>query len=441
MMRVMKRGDSWKMAFICFSLFLLIISCNEEDSGIGFTTDFSYEFIDDNHVQFTNESVGEYYSLLWDFGLGETSFTTDKSKTFEIYFPEAGDYDVSLKVSDYTGNREVITKTISITNTDIALSFSAEVDPSNPNLVNLKNTTIGDYDSFKWMYRNREIENEIETVVYFPFSGNYEIELQVIKGSDTFTSLQTVAIPRDDPDYVDNLTLTWAEEFDGSGVNTTNWNFETGAGGWGNQELQNYTNGDNAEVSDGTLKIIARKVNENKVAGSYTSTRMTSRNNFLYGRIEARLKQPSGTGVWSAFWMLGSNINSVGWPACGEIDIMEYVGHDANITHSALHTPSSYSNTVNKGAKFVASVEEEFHVYGIIWTEKSIEFYVDDTDNVFYTYSPSAKTDDTWPFDKSQFIILNLAIGGTWGGAQGIDNTIFPQTYEIDYVRVYQETN
>ena len=143
---------------------------------------------------------------------------------------------------------------------------------------------------------------------------------------------------------------------------------------------------------------------------------------FKYGRMEIRAKVPSGIGIWPAIWMLGSNFPTVGWPACGEIDIMEYVGYQPNRVHSTLHTPSSYGNSVNGKTTVLETIEEEFHNYGMIWTEKYISFYIDDVKNITYTYAPANKNASTWPFDQPFFFILNVAVGGTWGGAQGIDN-------------------
>lgn len=425
----------WMLSFTLF-----ISSCSSDEQDSEFKADFTYEFgQDQNHVLFTNTSQGEYYSLLWDFGNDETELSSNKTKSFEIYYPLAGEYTVTLTCKTSEGASSVASKVVTISNTDLEVSFTAQIDGENTNIVKLTNTSEGNFDSFVWKYRHKEIEGEAELEAYFPYSGIYDIELQLKKGNDIFSSSKSVTIAQDDANYPENMTLSWSDNFDGSSVNSNEWNFETGASGWGNQELQNYTDGDNAQVNDGTLKIVARKLNDNMVAGSYTSTRMTSKKNFLYGRMEARLKLPSGRGVWPAFWMLGSNISSVSWPACGEIDIMEYVGYEPNVVHSSLHTPSSYGNTVNTKSYSLETAEEEFNVYGVIWTEKDMKFYIDEPENIFYTYAPSNKNDDNWPYNKPQFFILNLAVGGTWGGAQGIDNSIFPQTYEIDYVKVYQE--
>lgn len=260
------------------------------------------------------------------------------------------------------------------------------------------------------------------------------------KSSDTKTVTKTVTIEQDDPDFDGEGALLWSDEFDGTSVNLNNWTFETGDNGWGNNELQNYTNGDNAHISNGKLIITAKKLNDNKAVGSYTSTRMITwgKKEFTYGRIEVRAKLPSGKGIWPAIWMLGANLNTVSWPACGEIDIMEYVGYQPNVIHATVHTAAGSGSNGDGSSKTLETAEKEFHVYGLIWDRSSLTFYIDTPDNVTHVYAPSVKNASNWPFDKPQFFILNVAVGGNWGGAQGIDNTIFPQVMEIDYVRVFK---
>jgi len=327
--------------------------------------------------------------------------------------------------------------------------FELEIDQDNPNLVNLTNTSEGEYLYLQWNYGNgnsssKETDKTSVRSIHYPQKGTYEITLTVwgLRNSltDTKTITKTVSIENDDPDYVQGETLVWSDEFNGTSISSDNWTFETGDGGWGNQELQNYTNGDNAEIVDGKLIITVRKVNDNKLAGSYTSTRMITwgKQEFTYGRMEIRAKLPSGTGVWPAIWMLGANLDQVGWPACGEIDIMEYVGFEPNVIHATVHTPSGYAGDGNGNSKTLETCEEEFHTYGMIWDKDKIQFYTDSQENVIHTYSPANKTANNWPFNKPHFFILNIAVGGTWGGLQGIDNSIFPQTMEVDYLRVYQ---
>ena len=205
--------------------------------------------------------------------------------------------------------------------------------------------------------------------------------------------------------------------------------------------MQNYTNGDNVEIVDGKLVITAELVDNNYQPGSYTSARLKTEGKveYQYGRMVARIKLPAGTGVWPAFWMLGSNFSSVGWPFCGEMDIMEYVGFQPNTTHSYVHMQDGFGGGGIGNSITVETCEEEFHLYGLDWTEDALVFWVDEPENIVHTYAPEVKTPENWPFDQPAFFILNLAIGGSWGGQQGIDNSIFPQSMEVDYVKVYQK--
>ena len=233
-------------------------------------------------------------------------------------------------------------------------------------------------------------------------------------------------------------TLIFSDEFNTDGSpDSSKWNYDIGTGnnGWGNGESQYYTNrSDNVIISGGVLKITAKK--ESYQGSHYTSTRMLTQGkfNFTYGRVEVRAKLPSGGGTWPAIWMLGSNISTVGWPACGEIDIMEHIGNNQGTVQSAMHTPSSFGGTVNKGSQFIADVSTNFHIYVLEWTSEKMVFSVDGVKH--YTYNPSMKNSSTWPFNQSQFILLNVAMGGSFGGA--IDTNFTSSTMEIDYVRVYQ---
>jgi beta-glucanase (GH16 family) len=428
------------VSILTLGLLLLLTTQCAKEKDIELKAVFSFVFEDENHLIFSNESMGDYYSLTWNFGNGVVQTTTEKDKSFTIYYPEAGSYTVSLKVVNYSGETNLAILTVEIEESDISISFTTEVDAQKPNYIHLTNTTIGEYDSFKWIYSDSTVENETETTAYFPFSGSYTIKLEVSKNGYTFSSTENVIISQDDPAYIENMQLVWSDEFEGSSINTSNWTFETGASGWGNNELQNYTNGSNAQIVDGKLVITAKKVDDLTQVGSYTSSRMISENKreFKYGRFEIRAKLPSGRGIWPAIWMLGSNFRNTGWPECGEIDIMEYVGYNPNTIYATVHTPSGYGGNGDGSSKNLTTCEEEFHIYGLIWTEESLSFYTDKPENVTHVYAPSTKTANNWPFNQPAFFILNVAVGGSWGGAQGIDNAIFPQSLEIDYVRVYE---
>lgn len=240
-------------------------------------------------------------------------------------------------------------------------------------------------------------------------------------------------------------TLVWQDEFDGESLDLEKWKFETGQHGWGNDEWQNYTEGDNLQVSDGTLKITAKKVGDGQNVGDYTSTRLNSKRSFNYGRIEIRAKLPAhqGPGLWPAIWMLGDNLRTAGWPNCGELDILEYVSYEPDTIHCAIHSKANNhgdGTQITSGAVQLESAEEEFHVYGLQWTETQIRFFTDDPSNVKLTFDrPREFTNDNWPFDKPQYLLLNIAVGGSWGGSQGVDDSIFPATMQVDYVRVYQK--
>ncbi|MEQ1555060.1 MAG: glycoside hydrolase family 16 protein [Ferruginibacter sp.] len=237
--------------------------------------------------------------------------------------------------------------------------------------------------------------------------------------------------------------LTWADEFNYNGLpDSTKWNYNVGGHGWGNNELQYYTekNTENAIVENGVLKIIAKKqVKENR---QYTSARLLTKRkaDFTYGKIEVRAKLPAGRGTWPAIWMLGKNIDNTKWPLCGEIDIMEHVGYNKDSIFGTIHT-DAYNHIkgtqIGKGI-FIKTPYSAFHNYSIEWTPQKIDFMVD---NVVYNHIVNEHlTVKEWPFDAPQFLILNVAIGGNWGGKYGVDENIFPAIMEVDYVRVYQTT-
>jgi beta-glucanase (GH16 family) len=241
--------------------------------------------------------------------------------------------------------------------------------------------------------------------------------------------------------------LVWSDEFNtGNQPDPTYWTYDLGTGnsGWGNNEIQVYTNNtENVRIEDGHLIIQALRQNGN----NWTSSRVKSqgRFNFTYGRIEFRAKLPAGSGTWPALWMLGENITEIGWPACGEIDVMEHVGKAPGRVHASLHTSSSFGATVNTRTRNVSDFSSAFHLYEAEWTPDAIIFSIDG--QPFYTYNPASKTPSTWPFNSPQFIIMNVAMGGNFGsdpqyevGGQrnGVDPNLMSATMEVDYVRVYQ---
>lgn len=235
--------------------------------------------------------------------------------------------------------------------------------------------------------------------------------------------------------------LVWEDNFEKDGLpDKAIWSYEVGY--IRNSEAQYYTEKrmENARVENGNLIIEARKDNWN--GNEITSASLTTygKKNILYGKIEVRAKLPTGKGTWPAIWMLGNSIKTgTNWPDCGEIDIMENVGFDPDVIHANIHTKAyNHSIGTNKGNSIIVDKPyDDFHVYTLQWFEDRMEFYVDDTR--YFVFENEQKGFETWPFDKPQYLILNLAIGGGWGGQQGIDDSIFPQKYYIDYVRIYEK--
>lgn len=240
-----------------------------------------------------------------------------------------------------------------------------------------------------------------------------------------------------------DYSLVWQDEFNEGTLPNKEWWFETGNHGWGNNELQNYvdrTLGKDtvAKIQDGILTITALKLDKPYQGSDIISARMNTVKSWKYGYFEARAKVPGGKGTWAAFWMMPKHFTA--WPLDGEIDIMEYVGYRPNVTQATTHT-DLYNHTINTektGTKDIINAETEFHVYGLEWTEDQITGYVDGI--AYFTFENDHLGDKrTWPFDTPFYLKLNLAIGGNWGGLQGVSEDIFPAKYEIDYVRVYQK--
>lgn len=229
-------------------------------------------------------------------------------------------------------------------------------------------------------------------------------------------------------------TLFWSDEFNVNGApNPAYWGYDigTGSGGWGNQEAQYYTNrSDNVTVNNGVLKITAKK--ETFGGMNYTSTRLLSKDkfSFKYGRVDVRAKLPAGGGTWPAIWMLGSNFPTVGWPGCGEIDIMEHKGNDLNKIYAAVHYTGRSGGNPEMSTKVISNATTEFHIYSLEWTASGMKFFVDD--QLFHTVNNTSAL----PFNQNFFLILNVAMGGTFGGA--IDPNFSSASMEIDYIRIYK---
>ena len=239
-------------------------------------------------------------------------------------------------------------------------------------------------------------------------------------------------------DWSFGSTPVWTDEFNTDGLpDATKWGYDIGGNGWGNNELQYYTDGLNTSVSGGILKITAKK--ESYGGKSYTSARMITKNkgDWSYGRFEIRAKLPTGRGTWPALWMLPTDWAYGNWPNSGEIDIMEHVGYDQNKVHITIHT-KAFNHTLGtqkSSNKVVPTASTEFHLYRIDWTSYGIRGFIDNEQ--IFEFMIQGGGPDYWPFDKRFHLLMNIAVGGSWGGLQGVDDNIFPATMEVDYVRVY----
>jgi beta-glucanase (GH16 family) len=238
--------------------------------------------------------------------------------------------------------------------------------------------------------------------------------------------------------------LLWSDEFNEAAINTNVWGYDLGNGGWGNAELECYTNSsNNSFISNGCLIIQARKESAiyNGVASNYTSARLNTAGkfSFQYGRMDIRAKLPVATGLWPALWMLGNNFSSAGWPGCGETDLMELIGTNPNLITGSVHWlmgngsegTSNNTYTLPAGTDF----SQKFHVFSLIWQANQIQMYVDDI--LYMTASSSSISSGNWPFNQPQFLIFNVAVGGNWPGSPSA-STVFPQNMFVDYVRVFQ---
>ncbi len=234
------------------------------------------------------------------------------------------------------------------------------------------------------------------------------------------------------------MNLVWSDEFDAIQLDKTSWTYETGASGWGNNELQYYSNSSkNSFLSEGNLIIEARK--ETGSTNSYTSARIISKDKktFTYGRIDIRAKLPKGQGVWPALWMLGNNISQLNWPACGEIDIMELLGHEPKKTYGTIHWGPAGGGSTHIGANYTLGTGDfstSFHVFSLLWETDKLSFYVDD---ILFFSATKAQVNGDYPFDKPFFFIMNIAVGGNWPGNPDA-TAVFPQRMIVDFVRVFQ---
>ena len=265
----------------------------------------------------------------------------------------------------------------------------------------------------------------------------YPLAISIVDDDDAGSVLEDVDGFYTPAEYP-SMRVVWQEEFDGSGLNSSLWTHETGNGctegicGWGNNELESYTDDvENARLENGKLIITA--IDQ---AGSYTSARIKTQEKveLQYGRIDVRARLPRGQGIWPAIWMLGENITTVGWPACGEIDIMELVGHQPALVHGTVHYNSDgYKQSTGNFGLTNGDFSDRFHVFSIVWDRNEITWYVDN--KPFKTFTNI--NINGYPFNKPFFFILNVAVGGNWPGSPD-STTVFPQEMVVDYIRVFQ---
>ena len=436
-----------RIQYIIYSLLVLSTSVsfsqqtpinfeNTSHSFIGFGNS-SYAFNTD--PQDTTNNVGEFYN---DGSSADQGFYIDLNRSIDL------DEEKNLSLSFYSYDTNSHSITIKLENGE------------NPD-VEVTQTISGSSQN-NWTALNFDFSNATYTSngTSIDATGTYNrltifIDLGVnISGTyliDTINDGSEVTDPNEiDIIYTD---LVWADEFDTNGaIDAAKWYHQTQlpqGGSWYNGEVQHYTNRiENSSVNNGFLDITAIKENftDQGETKQYTSARLNSKFAFTYGRVDVRAKLPFGDGTWPAIWTLGKNINedggywdnqygTVGWPACGELDIMEHGLHPTNQVSVAIHTPSSYGSTVNTSIQTLADVANNFHVYSMNWSPNQITFLIDGVG--FYTYNPAVKNDDTWPFYLEQYLLLNIAMGGN-GGA--IDPNFSQSSMVIDYVRVYQNT-
>ncbi|HEY3386691.1 MAG TPA: family 16 glycosylhydrolase [Saprospiraceae bacterium] len=294
---------------------------------------------------------------------------------------------------------------------------------------------------------SREVKENFQLKIYNPQNTYLVKDVSTITIDDDDNNTSGLEIPSggyESPEEYDGYTLAWADEFDGETLDLSSWTYEIGDGcpnncGWGNNELEYYRE-DNTSLVDGHLVITAKE--QNFGGKQYTSSRLVTKGKrqFKFGRIDIRAALPEGKGLWPALWMLGSNIDAVGWPACGEIDIMELTGDIPNRTVGTVHFGANQSQHqyISESHYLTGddNYQDEFHVFSINWENNLIEFMVDNV--VFHTITPASLNGAPYPFNKNQFFIFNVAVGGQWPGSPDA-TTSFPQHMIVDYVRVFQK--
>lgn len=417
---------------------------------------------------------GIYVLVLFVFGCKSS---TDQSENLDQAFPEENSYQLIVEAETLhaaSGPEQVDISeekgTVTLEQSEW-IALDANFDQAGRYRVEVMASSQSDEDGVVWIedyYDNKDgrtydvtgkinVESSADIKAFSvegsPFNkGLHKVKLHVDKGPVVIDKITFTLMKEHSPSPI-SLTqnmegqeweLVWSDEFEKDSIDESKWIFDFGNWGWGNNELQYYTDNrsENARIEDGILIIEARK---NDMGQKWTSTRMTTRGkvSFLYGKIEFRAMVPREKGNWAAGWTLGDDyVDEKSWPYSGEIDIMESVGYEVDnetgdgIAHSTVHTPAYYFKINNQisSTKNVKNIAGEFHTYAVEWTPTEIRGYVDGEQ--YYVYDKTANELE-WPFFKPQNIILNLAMGGGWGGAQGMDESVTSQKLLIDYVRVY----
>lgn len=320
------------------------------------------------------------------------------------------------------------------------VSFTWTQDESNPNFFILMAQQQTDSSVYEWEADGTSLAGAT-VICYLPHKGLHEVKLRQRDGKRYGETSMKIPVYADSYQSANGEALWWNDEFSGTMLDGRYWNYDKGVNKWGNNELENYTDSrENVFLRDGKLVIRAVKKGEGQKTGDYTSGRITTsgKKEISRGRVEVRAKLPGGTGIWPAIWFYGNKAR----PYYNELDIMEYVGCDKNIIYGAVHTSATLDGTAEKvsASKNVPDVETAFHIYGMEWGDGKIVYYLDSPSNVYMTYEPSDTSDPAiWPFDNELYLILNVAVGGDWGGMRGVDDSIFPCEMEVDYVRIFKK--
>jgi len=340
-----------------------------------------------------------------------------------LILTNAVDYDLSVDVRTVDGTAM---KDKDYTDLYEVVIFSAGQEQSSFNIEILGDDTPEDNEIFSIILENPlnvNIDNSTATVT-------------IINDDEHIFSIPETGYST--PETYEGMSLVWSDEFDVSTVNASNWTFEIGTGtwGWGNNELQYYQE-DNTSIIDGNLVIEARR--QTLESSNYTSSRLITRDkkSFRYGRVDIRAVMPEGQGIWPALWMLGSNHQQVGWPTCGEIDIMEMIGGGDgrdNVLRGTAHWNQGGTVSYGQGYTHESNLSEEYHVYSIIWDEENIRWYFDDINFNTMDITPAELS----AFHNNFYFIMNVAVGGEWPGNPD-NTTFFPQWMIVDYIRVFQE--